>query len=371
VTIIALPDESLLDIFDLYRRAVIFLPESVSWWTTLAHVCRRWQAIILASPQRLHLRVTCDPRTPVKTSLDIWPPFPIAIICLPSHTVDEKRGENITAALEHRDRISDLNIFDEAGISLKRWVVAMQEPFPAITDLYLGTLPQESPVVLPDAFLGGYAPRLRRFTLQGVSFPALPRFVLHATHIVLLSLSGIPNSWYTSVSPEAMATCLAALPDLETLRIKFRSSPSSPLQMPLPPRIHSVLPALTSFAFTGVSKYLEGVIARIDAPHLNELRIMFFMNLIFDIPQLHRFIGRTGRLRPLNPAQIQFRGYEIKITLGSSTRFELEIICKEPDRRLPSVTQVCNEHFLSEVERLDVRDTSLTKLLWRNEVDTS
>src|SRR5579863_14023 len=186
-------------------------------WIKLTHVCRRWRAIILASPQRLHLRVTCDHRTPVKTSLDIWPPFPIAVISTPYLTIDEKGEENIVAALEHRDRISDLHLFDGAGISLKRWVVAMQEPFPALTGLYLGTLHDEPPVgpVLPDGFLGGYAPHLRKVILQRVAFPAFPKFALHATHIVFLALIDIPDSWYTSISPEAMATCLATLPYLK------------------------------------------------------------------------------------------------------------------------------------------------------------
>ena len=52
VTIDVLPDDLLLEIFDLYReeeahRSSIY----TEWgWTTLAHVCRRWQGIILASP---------------------------------------------------------------------------------------------------------------------------------------------------------------------------------------------------------------------------------------------------------------------------------------------------------------------------------
>ena len=351
-------------------------PVSVWDWTTLAHVCRRWRAIILASPQRLHLRVTCDPRTPVKTSLDIWPPIPIAVVCFPSHTVDEEGEENIVAALEHRDRISDLDIFDRAGTSLKRWVVEMQEPLPALTNLYLGSFHEESQVgpVLPDAFLGGYAPRLRKFILQRVAFPAFPKFVLHATHIVLLTLCEIPDSWYTSVSPLAMATCLAALPDLETLFISFQSPPSSPLQATLPPRVRSVLPALTFFEFKGVSEYLTGVIAHVDTPHLDGLGIMFFLDVIFDIPQLHGFISRTGRLRPLNPATLQFGDDVIRMSLGSSpTRFFLEIMCEEPARQLSSVTQVCNKHFplLSQVERLDICETPSMELAGRNEVESS
>ena len=343
------------------------------WWTTLAHVCRRWRAIVLASPQRLHLRVLCGPRTPVKTSLDIWPPFPIAVHGIHPHTTDEEGENNLVAALGHRDRISDIHIFDPDGSSMERLVVAMQEPLPALTDIYLCTVHNES-LVLPDAFLGGHAPRLRRFTLQRVSFPAFPKFVLHATHIVVLSLSVIPDSWYTSVSPEAMATCLAALPDLETLTIAFRSPHSSLLRTTLLPQMRSVLPSLTSFRFRGVSEYLEGVISQIDTPRLDKLRIEFFMDLIFHIPQLHRFIGRTRRLRTLDPARLQFDSSGVMIFLGSSpTCLDFEIICEEPDWQLSSVTQVCNEHFplLSQVERLSISDTPFLELAGKNKVDSS
>jgi len=105
VTIDVLPDDLLLEIFDLYREDWTRRSSVKSnWgWTTLVHVCRRWRGTILASPQRLHLRITCSTMTPVETSLDIWPPFPIAIIYSPSHFLGHKFKDenNIIAALEH------------------------------------------------------------------------------------------------------------------------------------------------------------------------------------------------------------------------------------------------------------------------------
>jgi hypothetical protein len=126
-----LPDDILLEIFDSYRKETSFeSPVESAWgWQTLAHVCRKWRAIVIASPQRLRLRIVCDPRTPVRASLDIWPPFPIAVICFPFHTVDEEGEENMIAALEHRDRISDIHIFDETGFSVRRLANEMREPF--------------------------------------------------------------------------------------------------------------------------------------------------------------------------------------------------------------------------------------------------
>src|SRR5579863_8980264 len=101
VTIDVLPDDILLEIFHSYREETSRgTPVKSAWrWQTLAHVSRRWRALIIASPQRLGLRVVCDPRTPARTSLDIWPPFPIAVISFPLR-LDEEGEKNIIAALE-------------------------------------------------------------------------------------------------------------------------------------------------------------------------------------------------------------------------------------------------------------------------------
>jgi hypothetical protein len=195
VTIDVLPDDVLLEIFDSYREDEIHRSYlKCNWkWTTLAHVCRRWRGIIFVSPQRLHLRISCNPMTPVKASLDVWPPFPIAIICSVLHVMHYKlqRYEiegNIIAALKYRDRISDIHIFYPERGHFEKLFPAMLEPFPALTSLYLSATPCAPPVLIPEAFLDGYAPRLRSFTIHDIAFPTLPKFVSRTTHIVTLRL---------------------------------------------------------------------------------------------------------------------------------------------------------------------------------------
>ena len=374
VTICVLPDDLLLGIFDLHREEITCrYPVKSAWeWTTLAHVCRRWRAIILVSPRRLHLRVICRLTTPVRKSLDIWPPLPLAIICFPYHTLDEKGEDSLAAALEYRDRISDIHIVDPEGSSVQRLVVAMQESLPVLTTLYLGSFFQ-GPLVLPDTFLGGYAPRLTSLSLHHVSFSAFPIFVLRATRIVTLRLFEIPPSEYNSISPDVMTTCLAALPYLGTLSIEFQYAPTSPVPTTLPPPTRTVLPTLADFRFRGVVEYLEDFIARIDTPLLNELRISFSMDLNFHTPQLHQFISRTQGLRSLNHARVKLFDYLVKVALGSPTRFELEIGCGAPERQLSSLTQICNVHFpfLSQVDRLDISWASGLELEQMNEVGPS
>lgn len=139
----------------------------------------------------------------------------------------------------------------------------MKKPFPALTNLELHGL-APGLLIIPDTFLGGSAPSLRSLSLRGITFPALPKFILHSTHIVTLRLLGMASSEYISLSPEVLATCLATLYDLETLSISFARPPLSPLQTTppgLPPLTRAVFPSLTSLEFAGISEYLEDVTA--------------------------------------------------------------------------------------------------------------
>jgi len=351
-----LPDNVLLEIFDFCKYGLSFHGYSGWVWRRkmLTQVCRRWRLISLGSPRRLDLRIVCTNTTPTRTSLDIWPPLPITIKKSPSHLlVDEKGVENINAALEHRDRISE--IFIHGIWPLEKWAAVMDKPLPALRDAYFFSSFGDTLPPFPETFLGGSAPCLRSLHLIAIPFPSLPKFVISSTHIVDLQLLWTPNSGY--ISPDVMAKCLEALSNLEHLSVGFRSPLSRPVQSTLPPLIRIVLPALTSFFFAGASEYFEDFVAQIDTPILNRLLVAFFLDLIFDIPQFHDFIDRTNRLKSFNQADIEFYHRKIKIVLGSPTRFELEIKCERPDWQLSSMTQIFRPQLpiLSHVERLGIR----------------
>jgi hypothetical protein len=94
---------------------------------------------------------------------------------------------------------------------------AMQEPFPALTFLHLCLPLGSAELTLPETLSGGSAPQLRSLFLNGVSFPALPKLLLSTGHLVSLPLHDSSIEWY--ISPEVLATCLVALPNLEDLSI--------------------------------------------------------------------------------------------------------------------------------------------------------
>jgi hypothetical protein len=82
--------------------------------------------------------------------LDIWPPFPIVI----EHRGHEYwRADDIIAALEHNDRICDLILYDIPSPEMDKFLAAMQQPFPALTRLWLWSRDETTPVD-PASFLG-------------------------------------------------------------------------------------------------------------------------------------------------------------------------------------------------------------------------
>jgi hypothetical protein len=367
-----LPEVALLDIFDCYvnqaRKTGCLEPWlRIHAWHTLVHVCRKWRTIVFGSPRRLGLRLFCKETTPVKEKLAVWPPLPIVIGR--RNPLHNWRGmENIIAALEHNDRVCEIDLVLDANSELEELLAATQQPFPELTHLnvclqtVLGRLQtvlgrDETPVV-PESFLGGSAPRLQYLHVQHIPFPRLPKLLLSATGLVELHLVEIIHSGY--ISPEAMVRCLSTLTRLERLAIKFIYT-LSPLvhesRRPHPPT-RSILPALTDFRFEGGSEYLEDLVARIDAPFLDTLCMRFFYEVIFDTPQLAQFVARTSNTQPPVEARIIFSSDEVKFisTQILPREIVLGISCAWPDLRLSSLAQVCNssfpEAFVSKVEHL-------------------
>ena len=368
MTIDVLPDDALLEIFHFYKD-YNFDHGFLEWrWEMLIQVCRRWRHVVLGSPRRLDLRLVCTRTTPVSRLLDIWPPFPIVVyLQSPRSVLDENGVENIIAALECRDRISDILIHEIRGPELETLVTVLHKPLPVLTSFSLHSTDQSVPV-LPETFLGGSVPRLKSFHLSGIPFPSFPKFNLHFTHIYALYLNDIPNSGY--ISPKVMATCLTTLPHLEVLSIGFRSPPSGLLQLSPPQLTRAALPALSSLAFSGASEYFEDFVARIDTPRLSWLRTTFFMDLIFDIPRLRNFIDRTEGLKLPNQARIEFSGQTIEIVFAQF-RFSLAIKCERLDWQLSSITQIFSEQLplLSHVEQLELDELSHLGSEWIDDPD--
>ncbi|KAH8991642.1 hypothetical protein EDB86DRAFT_2935099 [Lactarius hatsudake] len=171
----------------------------------------------------------------------------------------------------------------------------MQEPFPALTDLYFRSNPSVTMPALPDTFLGGSAPSLQTIYMSGIPFPTAPTLLSSAHNLVDVDLRDIPPTGW--IPPEAMAACLGALPGLMYLTFEFDWDMSYPDRMHLLPITQTVLPALVRFYFKGLFEYFEDLVAQIDAPQLLSLRIEYLEQevLDFQIPQLCKFIDHLEK----------------------------------------------------------------------------
>ena len=229
VTVDMLPDIALLKIFDCYvNQARGFAEgEGTNWfntqaWHTLVHVCRKWRSIVLESPRRPDLRLLCTEKTRAKETLAVWPPLPIVI----GQYGYSKRMGNTIVALEHNDRVCQIDLCQALTKSqMEEVLAAMQQPFPALTDLKFGwneqwLLGHETPPVVPESFLGGSAPRLQYLLLECIPFPGLPNLLLSATGLISLHIWKIPHSGY--IAPETMVRCLSTLTRLERLSLGIR-----------------------------------------------------------------------------------------------------------------------------------------------------
>ncbi|KAH9159553.1 hypothetical protein EDB89DRAFT_1116560 [Lactarius sanguifluus] len=216
-------------------------------WQRLAHVCRTWRHIILASPLHLHLGLLCTNGTPVKKDLGHLPALPIVISYLRPYFQDDD-GDNLIAALEHRDRVRVVGLTVPRSL-LYELATAMQGPFPALTHLRLESEKYVIVPPLPDTFLGGSAPRLRTFHISGISFPAVPPLLSSAHDLIYVHLRNIPLAGY--IPPEKMVASLAALPRLKYLTVGFKSGMPYLNRIRLPPTTRKVLLALSRFTFYG------------------------------------------------------------------------------------------------------------------------
>ena len=368
-----LPDDTLLQIFDFCRvghNPREFPYHAVWQWQRLIHVCRRWRQIIFSSPRRLEIYLLCKHGTPVRKNLDLWPAFPIIIdysnYSLSIRNISSDDDDNIITALEHPDRVRWIMLPVTSSL-LGKVVTVAQEPFPTLTQLWL-TSKDGSVSVLPSEFLGGSAPRLRMILLEGIPFPTLPTLLSSASDLVLLSLHCIPPTGY--ISPDVMVASLTALTRLNFLSIGFQSSTSRPDQSGsirggAAPPTRVVLPALTILRFQGASEYLEDLVARIDTPGLASIEITYFNQLVFQVPQLFRFIGRTQIIEQAMEADVFPDTSYIALCLHSGPAkhsrplLDLYFSCQGLDWQLSHLAEVLSQSSaaLSNVHHLTISES--------------
>ena len=215
-----LPDDVLLEISGFYTENPSYKGKAeIEAWQSLVHVCRRWRSLVFGSPRHLNLALFCTPETPARDTLDVWPALPLLIaenMALSSVT------DNVIAALGQNNRVREIVLLELTGWQLEKVLAPMQVSFPELTDLRLCSRPShDETLIIPDSFLNGCAPRLRKINLDSISFPGLPILISSATRLVKLYLYDIPCSGY--ISPKTIVALLSVLSTLESLYLLFQS----------------------------------------------------------------------------------------------------------------------------------------------------
>ena len=373
ISIDTLPDDALLVIFDHYVDGVRL--EGISQkaemtWRLLVQVCRRWRGIVFESPRRLNLRLFCTGRTPARDRLDVCPTLPLVIEVNFGDSIQSV--DNIIAALERTDCVCQIDLGSAWSSDMAMVLPEMQQPFPELTNMQLWSIDETVPVI-PDSFLGGSTPRLEHLVLSRIPFPGLPKLLFSATQLITLHLYSIPHSGY--FPPDEMATVLPTLTSLNSFELQFISTRSCPDRESRrsPPSTRPVVHVLTEFRFKGVSEYLEDLVACIDAPQLKYLHITFFNDIVFDTPQLIRFLRQTPKLNALEKASITLWDRAAMIKFSSQTfrdrNFVVEISCKGLDWQLSSLEQVFSSCLpsLSMLENLYFYEDSRPD--WKDNID--
>jgi len=179
-----------------------------------------------------------------------------------------------------------------------------------------------------------------------------------------------------------MATSLSALTSLEFLCVRFRCPRPRPAlesrRPPPPPVTRSILPGLTMIVFKGASEYLEEILARIDAPRIDECIITFFNQVIFDTPQLFQCISRRPSLRAQEKGHIVFGSAASIVKFPSQTPSDdgvlsVEIPCTASEWQLSSLEQVCTSSLppVSTLEDLYIFDDRVRPPRWQDDVENT
>jgi hypothetical protein len=300
VTINNIPDDVLLEIFDLYRKTFgdQLMAERIwnnkNGWFKLAHVCHNWRSVVLASPSRLRLRLCFSGNTPTRAAvLDYFSHLPI-IIDYNGVAWKASTPNRLMSALRYPNRVCRIAIAGSYSYSRtdNRIIKALDLPFPALESLELRHVANVEQVLLSESFIASI-PSLRRLQLDGVDLKSLPP-LLSVTRLLVDLALGLRTA--ISMEGASLLSHLQHMPRLRSLHVTTLHYFYEEMRLQMPLTTSTMLPELTCFRFVGESSQVEWLVAGLDTPPLRELHISITDQDLrriphtFDIPYLAKFI---------------------------------------------------------------------------------
>jgi hypothetical protein len=151
----------------------------------------------------------------------------------------------------------------------------------------------------------------------------------------------------------ALADALSRMDQLRSLSLRVRFTAILPMSKEHVVQL-VVIPSLSCLEYQGTSKYLDSLLARIDAPRLADIEITFFAETRFKVSNLKEFINRTEMRRLHGQADILFTEGSVSISSTQSvpTCLKLQVLCDLLNRQVVSMSQLCS-HLASFYFRVD------------------
>ncbi|KAH9173330.1 hypothetical protein EDB89DRAFT_2068788 [Lactarius sanguifluus] len=290
-----LPEDVLLEIFDIYRQFYEHQTNYEKFWNSrdgwfkLAHVCLHWRRVVLLSSSRLQVHLLFTPRrSPAEPMLRCLPRLPILVDCSVEDSIapwTEKEDKLAIDAIRHRSR-------------------ALNHPFPELESLEISSpyfhlrrvrgLVSGHDTFLPVRLLSGSAPSLRRLTLQEVVPECLSPLLSSATGLVELALTiNIP---YGALPEASLIADLQRMSYLRRLELKAISvviptNLNTILDPPPRPACTGTLSKLTDLIFVGHGRYFQVLVGSLVAPSLQHLDVELRLSAHNSfVPHLCKFI---------------------------------------------------------------------------------
>jgi hypothetical protein len=330
------------------------------------HTCRKWRRIVFASQRALHLQLFFTHGTPVQKSLDCWPTLPIVVqyggsIELGLPTPEDE--DNIMAALRQSNRVISISL--TITTSLQERLATIESPFSELEDLVLLSRDSVRILRLSGAFWSGpWGTRLRSLYLTRISLVELPLLLYFSRNLVDLQLHEI--LYPSNFSTESLSDSFSGMTQLRSLSLHFLP-PTRHFPVLIPSRKPVALPSLTRFDFRGITNFLKDLVARIDAPRLEDIRIEVtfvndFIPDLSDLSVLIEFIDRIKMHKSPRRADIVSSEHDLTISLIQPrvpTCLILKLSCKPLSIQLSSMARICIQISTSlfNVEELHISAT--------------
>jgi hypothetical protein len=384
LTINHIPDEVLLGIFDSYRQAIDRYDQE--WtrkyvWFKIAHVCRKWRAVMFASVSRLDLGVFVGPEKPGHINTVLSGPWPIFIDYrgISGDITGSALWRMRTVLMHHHDRVRKIS-FEGTWANFDKFFKVTNCPFPFLESLAISFKDGYEPKI-PDTFLRGpdlSDLHLRHLVLTGsIPLASISGFLLSATSLTNVFLI-FDDTAFGPSSETTLLTCLQGMTCLHRLHLMTTLLHPPSLDSPSQPSTTKnivALSKLTYFFYSGPSVLLDALIAGISASSLRDVNFQFSDMTLPLTVHLPRFINEIeDHYRAIHMA---FQGCMFQLSLIQSEnighchlRFMLGLGVLYSQEAMVSITGALSAKLITVEElhvildRIDV-NVSEDFILWR------